>query len=63
MRTAEVTGGEERSLTSGPTAPSPPVHRFVRRFSVSCNGLGTLNSIQVGVEELLAPASELVIVA
>lgn len=27
-RTTKVTGGEERSLTSGPTAPSPPVHRF-----------------------------------
>jgi hypothetical protein len=28
--TIEVTGGEERSLISGPTAPSPPVHRIVR---------------------------------
>jgi hypothetical protein len=27
----KVTGGEERSVTSGPTAPSPPVHRIVRR--------------------------------
>lgn len=32
--TLEVSGGEERSLISGPTAPSPPVHRFVRHTSI-----------------------------
>ena len=50
MLTTKVTGGEEGSLTSGPTAPSPPVHRFVYArhgrdccgVQVPCTSLGVL---------------------